>query len=563
VPSILLDARAVARHHGPRTVLSGVDVRVHTTSRIGLIGPNGSGKTTLLRVLAGAEPPDDGVVLRHGSVGHLPQLAGHDDPRPVRLVALERLGVAEAGRRVDALAARLAAGDLDAIDPHAAALERWLALGGDDAEARLAAAADDVGLAPELLDRPLARLSGGQAARVGLAVLRCCRHDVVLLDEPTNHLDDAGLEALRRVVREHRGGLVVVSHDRALLTDVAEELVVLGDPDAPPGTALHHGGGFASWEHERAEARRRSVAEHEDAVAARSALRAAAEETRRRADASRRKAGAATHDGDKHAKEWVRMRAEGMQRRARVVEGRAARELPTKPREPARLQHALTAGERRAPWAVALEGAVLRPGGLAPDGVDGQGRGEPCRAGDGAFELGPIDLEVGHGERLLLAGRNGSGKSTLLAALAGDLEPVAGTRLVAPGAVVASLGQAREALLGGAGAGLTSTAEAVSALAGVDVTDARTALATFGLPAEVVMRPPSSLSPGELTRAELAVLALRRTTCLLLDEPSNHLDLGSLEALEAALAGWPGALVVASHDARFRETLGVTRTLRL
>jgi ATPase subunit of ABC transporter with duplicated ATPase domains len=128
---------------------------------------------------------------------------------------------------------------------------------------------------------------------------------------------------------------------------------------------------------------------------------------------------------------------------------------------------------------------------------------------------------------------------------------------------VASRGPPREALLAGAGAGLASTAEAVSALAGVDVTDARTALATFGLPTEVVMRPPSSLSPGELTRAELAVLALRRTTCLLLDEPSNHLDLGSLEALEAALAGWPGALVVASHDARFRETLGVTRTLRL
>jgi ATPase subunit of ABC transporter with duplicated ATPase domains len=583
VPSILLDARAVTRHHGPRTVLSGVDVRVHTTSRIGLIGPNGSGKTTLLRVLAGAEPPDEGTVRRHGVVGHLPQLAGEDDPRPARDVALERLGVAAAGRTLDALADRLAAGDLTVMDAHAEALGRWLGLGGDDADARLSAAAADVGLTPALLDRPLAALSGGQAARVGLAVLRCSRHDVVLLDEPTNHLDEAGLAVLRSTIREHRGGLVLVSHDRALLSDVAEELVVLGDPDAPAGTAVHHGGGFASWEHERSEARRRALADHDDAAAARAALRSAAEETRRRADASRRKAGATTHDGDKHAKEWVRSRAEGMQRRARIVEGRAARPMPEKPHEPPRLRLVLTPAEARAPWAVALEGAVVVRGAEgrgAPDDAGVEGRDELRRrtsdyAGmddvpaadrtgcgpEGSFVLGPLHLEVAHGERLLLAGANGTGKSTLLRALAGTLPLRSGRRRVAPGAVIASLGQAREALFG---AGIDApVAEAVAALAGADATEARTALATLGVGAEVVVRPARSLSPGELTRAELAVLALRLTTCLLLDEPSNHLDLASLEALEEALRGWPGALVVASHDARFREALGVTRTVVL
>ncbi|CAB4897067.1 unannotated protein [freshwater metagenome] len=538
MPSILLDARAVTRHHGPRTVLTDVDVRVHTTSRVGLIGPNGSGKTTLLRVLAGLERPDGGTVARHGTVGHLPQLADRDDPRPARAVVLERLGVADAGAAVDALTDRLAAGELDVIDDHAAALARWLALGGDDAPARLAAAADEVGLPAALLDRPLGRLSGGQAARVGLAALRCSRHDVVLLDEPTNHLDAHGLAVLRRVLREHRGGLVLVSHDRALLTDAVDELVVLGDPDAPDGTALHHGGGFASWEHEREEARRRAGAEHGDAVRARAALRAAADETRARAAAAHRRAGRATHDGDKHAKEWVRSRAEGMQRRARVVEGRAGRAVPEKPREAATLRLVLSPAERRAPWAVALEGAVVRRDG---------------------FVLGPVDLEVGHGDRLLLAGPNGSGKSTLLGALAGDLPLEAGRRVVAPGAELAALGQARDALLDDD----DGAADAVARLAGVGPTAARTAMATFGLSAEVVVRPPRSLSPGELTRAELAVLALRRTTCLLLDEPTNHLDLPSLEALEAALRDWPGALVVAGHDRRFHEGLGITQTVRM
>ncbi|MGH2823338.1 MAG: ATP-binding cassette domain-containing protein, partial [Thermoleophilaceae bacterium] len=197
--SSLIDAVGITRRFGARTVLDGVDVRVEAGSAVGLVGPNGSGKSTLLRVLAALEPPDRGAVHVRGTVGHLPQVVG--GPQTVRAAILDRIGVLAAARAVEALEQRLTTGDLEAIEPHAVALERWLALGGDDADARVGAAVAEAGLDPALLDRPLDVLSGGQAARAGLAALQAARFDVVLLDEPTNHLDDDGLERLAALLR--------------------------------------------------------------------------------------------------------------------------------------------------------------------------------------------------------------------------------------------------------------------------------------------------------------------------------------------------------------------------
>ncbi len=260
MPSILLDARSITRRHGARTVLQDVDVRVDATTRLALIGPNGSGKSTLLRALAGIEPLDGGSVRRYGTVGYLPQLADHRGNATVRATILERLGVASAARVLDRLQERLAGGDLDAVTPHAAALERWLALGGADADARVAQAADELGLSATLLDRPLATLSGGQAARAGLVVLRAARFDVIALDEPTNHLDDDGLERLTHLLASSPGGFVLVSHDRALLESSAETLLEL---DGRTGEATYYAGGWAAYEHARhaAHAHARAVAE--------------------------------------------------------------------------------------------------------------------------------------------------------------------------------------------------------------------------------------------------------------------------------------------------------------
>ena len=536
MPSTLLDARAITRRHGERTVLDAVDVRVDARTRLALVGPNGAGKSTLLRILSGEERPDGGTVQRLGRIGHLPQLAdAADGERTVRATILQRIGLEAATAALDRWTAALSAGDLDAVEPHAAALERWLALGGDDVDARLHAALDAVRLPATFLDRPLRTLSGGQAARAGLAALEVARFDVVLLDEPTNHLDAAGLERLGALLAARAGAVVAVSHDRAFLARFAHEVLEL-DPHTAAATLYR--GGWDDFVREREAARARAVAEHRHAVERREQLIAAEREMRRRAAASAARAGARAHDNDKHAREWVRMRADEMAGRARRVGGRARRaEIPDQPYEPPRLRLRLTATRLRRGYVVALEGVVVRRG---------------------RWSLGPIDLMVGHGERVLLRGPNGSGKSTLLAALAGTVEPVAGVRRVAPGAVVAQLGQARDALGGG-----RPLVDQVRARTGLDEASARTALAGFGLFADAVARDPLTLSPGERTRAELMLLGHLGATCLLLDEPTNHLDIASLEVLEATLADWPGVLVVATHDERLAAGLRLDREERL
>jgi ATPase subunit of ABC transporter with duplicated ATPase domains len=534
MPSLFLDAQGVGRSFGARVVLEDVDLQVHDGERIALVGRNGSGKSTLLRILAGEDPADSGTVARHGSVAYLPQLVATPE-LTARDAILERIGVAAATRELDRQATALEAGDLAAIDAHAAALERWLSLGGEDAEARLAGAATELGLGPELLDRPLSTLSGGQASRAGLAAVRVARCDLLLLDEPTNHLDADGLARLRTLLAEHAGAIVLVSHDRTLLADFADSIVELDDQ----GRATHYAGGWEAFRRERGDARARASREYEQAVAERDRLVAVDREIRRRAAASAARVDSRrSPDGDKHAREYVRSRADGMrQRAARLSSRREQVEVPDKPIEPARLSLELSAAERRGGAALALEGAELRRGN---------------------WRLGPLDLTVSYGDRLRLTGPNGAGKSTVLAALEGTLPLAAGRRRIAPGAVVATLGQDREAMDG------ERTATAVlRAATGLDETDARTALAAFGLTAEEVERPAATLSPGERTRAELALAAHRRATCLLLDEPTNHLDIESLEVLEAAVVDWPGALVVATHDATFAAALRLDREVEL
>src|SRR5258705_7333151 len=219
----MLAARNVTVMRGPRLVLDGVDLSVDAGSRIGVLGRNGAGKSTLLRVLAGLEAPTSGVVERAPAaltVGYLTQEVDPLDGETTAAYLRRRTGLAQAETALDvALAALEHASGPAELAAYDAALGELLALGGDDHDVRVPKGLADLGLPAGVEERPLNRLSGGQQVKVNLAAVLLSRFDVLLLDEPTNNLDFDGLERLGRFLDSAACGVVLVSHDRALLAD--------------------------------------------------------------------------------------------------------------------------------------------------------------------------------------------------------------------------------------------------------------------------------------------------------------------------------------------------------
>jgi len=519
----------VGKHHGAHQILDQVTLTIGPQARIGLVGPNGVGKSTLLRIVAGLEQPDRGVVSRAPeglTIGYLEQERRVLADESVLDLLARRTGVASAERELETSAAAIAAG-LDAQERYAAALERFVALGGGDFEARARAAAADVGLRVGL-ERRLEGLSGGERARVELAATQLSRFDVLLLDEPTNDLDFDGLERLERFLATYGGAIVVVSHDREFLDRTVTRIAAL-EPDTRQ--LREWAGGWSEYEAARDLERAAALAAYEHAQARRRQLTTLLSTRRTEARAKGTSLGDKTGGADRRA-------THALETKVRQAERLLARnELPERPFQPWELRLTLRAGERPSDQVLGLAGAV---------------------ATRGSFRLGPIDLDLVPGERLSIAGANGAGKSTLLGMLRGDIGLAGGKRTLGRRTVVGAIGQERAAY-----AGDEPLLDAVRERTGLASVDARTLLAKFGLGSEHVGRPCSSLSPGERTRAHLAELQARGVNLLLLDEPTNHLDLEATEQLELALGDFDGTVVVVSHDRRFLERIAPTREIRL
>ncbi|MFF3641535.1 ABC-F family ATP-binding cassette domain-containing protein [Streptomyces sp. NPDC002564] len=533
-----LTAKNLAAGHGDLPLFTGLDLAVPPGEVIGLVGPNGAGKSTLLRVLAGLDRPEEGRVQispAGATVGYLPQEPDRLPGESVHAFLARRTGVATAQRALDTASRALADGVAGADEAYDTSLTRWLNLGGADLEERAEHVAATLGLGVRL-EQAMTSLSGGQAARAQLASLLLSRYDVFLLDEPTNDLDLPGLEQLEQFVHGLRAGAVVVSHDREFLARAVTQVLEL---DRAQQQVRHFGGGYTAYLEEAERARHRAREQYEEYAERKAALQERATLHRSWSDKGVRTAQRRGRDNDKLARNGRIESSENLAAKAKQAERLIERlEEVEEPRKEWQLRLRIAAAPRSGTVVATLRDATVRRGG---------------------FTLGPVTLQIDWADRVAITGANGTGKTTLLDALLGRVPLAVGHQALGSRVVVGEIDQAR-ALFHGAASLLDAYRSAVP---GTEPAEVRTLLAKFGLGADHVLRPASTLSPGERTRAALALLQGRGVNLLVLDEPTNHLDLPAIEQLESALDSYTGTLLLVSHDRRLLETVRINRRLEL
>jgi ATP-binding cassette subfamily F protein 3 len=508
----LLSATGLAVAYGADTVFAGVDLRLERRQRLAVVGANGAGKSSLLRVLAGDLEPSEGDIDRARGLrtAHLPQ----DTPVPtaptvVEEVMASRTDLAAMRHELSSLEVAMsqATPEMDRVLGRYGDLQnRYEHAGGYELEERAREALGGLGIDQALQRRHPGELSGGQQRRVELAKLLLAEADLLLIDEPTNHLDLEGIEWLEGFMAGVGTAFVLVSHDRRFLDQVCTAVLELSH-----GRGEEYPGNYAQYlrlREERHARRRKEYAEQQAHI--------------------------------QHQEDFIRRYRAGQ--RAREARGRQTK-LDRLPRVPAPVEdrrprlHFATAPASQ----VALKGTDLVVG-----------RDRPL------LRLPAMTLAAG--ERIAVVGANGSGKSTLLHTLAGEIKPIEGSVQLGPRTV-------RRLYRQDLGRGLVTDGQSFASddertvladlLADhpIGAERGRTMLGALLFSGEDVVKLVGDLSGGERARLLMGKLALEPTNLLLLDEPTNHLDLPAQEVLEKALRGYPGAIVLVSHDRALIDAL--------
>jgi ATP-binding cassette subfamily F protein 3 len=520
--SILRLAR-VTREVGAFVILESIDGAIALGDRIGLVGPNGAGKTTLLRLAAGTDEPERGSVHRKRglSIGLLSQeshfdaafMAAPDIRAAVRTGAdhlatmAEELGRMEHEGRVTETA-------------YADLQHRFDVLGGYTLDQRVDATLSGLGFGRAEWAKAPAALSGGEQTRAALARLVIADPDLLLLDEPTNHLDLDALEWLEDHLRKRSGSLLVASHDRAFLDATVSRIWELRDRRL---TVFR--GDYSAYHRQR---------EERDARAAKDAGTQTESIARERELIQRYRSHRKFSKMHEHEARLERLLSD------RMEAPRAARKLalPTS-------ALAGTGPERSGESAVRVDDLEV---GYLPGRGAVDASGAPS-ASARSVARAPL-LSALRGDRIGIVGPNGAGKSTLLRTIAGDLPPLDGSLTFGHNVTLGYLAQLRGAALPG-----TTVLDALVATIPVTPGEARTYLARFLFRGDDVLKEVRTLSGGERSRLELALLGIQPANLLLLDEPTNHLDIPAREAIEAFLRESPATIIVVSHDRRLLETI--------
>ncbi|GAA3695426.1 ABC-F family ATP-binding cassette domain-containing protein [Zhihengliuella alba] len=503
---------------GARLLMEGVSFRIDNGDKIGLVGRNGAGKTTMTRVLAGEGQPAGGTVTSSGSVGYLPQ-----DPRTPNMDQLARDRIL-AARGMDEIVGRLrkvqdemASEDADV---QAKAMRRYdrleaefIAAGGYAAESEAAAISNNLALPERILNQPLKTLSGGQRRRVELARILYSNADTLLLDEPTNHLDADSIAWLREFLKNHQGGLLVISHDTELLEATVNKVLYL---DAMRATVDLYNMGWKRYQDQRV------------------------------ADEERRRKERATAE-----KKAAQLKDRAARFGAKASKASAAHQMA------ARADKLLAGLEdvRQVDRVAALRFPTPAPCGKTPLMAEGLSKSY------GSLEIfTDVSLAIDRGSKVVILGLNGAGKTTLLRMLAGVAAPDTGEIQPGHGLKIGYYAQEHETLDHDASVLENMRRSAPSHLGDADI---RGILGSFLFVGDDVEKPAGVLSGGEKTRLALATIVASSANVLLLDEPTNNLDPASRAEILNALSNFEGAVVMVSHDEGAVQALNPERVVLL
>jgi ATP-binding cassette subfamily F protein 3 len=504
-------------------LLQNISFIVNRGDRVGLIGPNGSGKSTLLKIILGEIEPDAGSSklsppdLR---IGYLAQGVIPVDSMTVEQVVLpgyDRLHQLETN--VETLASQLGNDSVEIASKYDAALDELIRLSETIDVQAVRRAMDELGINDVTMDTSVATLSGGQKTRLMLAALTATRPDLLLLDEPTNHLDVDALAWLETWLRDFPGGVLIVSHDRAFLDRLVNQVVTLSTET--PNAEITAGNYSDYLDHVRREREKHwsQWKDQEDEI------------VRLQADVSRTMSKAIKRE-KATVNDFQRGRAKVLMQKAKAKETRLNRYLDSDERveKPAQT------------WDVNM--AFMHVDHISGDAI----RLEDVSIGYDQPLLSNVDLAVQSKDRIAIMGPNGHGKSTLMKTILRQLRPLAGDVYASSSAQIGYLAQEQEVL-----DPTMTPLGTIQSVANMTETEARSFLHFYLFGGDDSLRPNSQLSYGERARLMLARLVAGGANVLMMDEPLNHLDLISREKFEGALSNFPGAIIAIVHDRYFAE----------
>ncbi len=487
--------------------------------RIGLVGPNGAGKSTLFKLLLGDIEPDKGHIARHKGIriGYLPQdIELPPEKTLIEMAMIKPPELVEVETQLEAMEAQLADPEVygderrlaDVLAQHEAQLTLYQNMNGHRHASRVRELLAMLGFHQENDDLPAAALSGGQKKMLGLVQLAVAAPDILLLDEPDNHLDMAGKRHLERFIHNYRSSVVIISHDRYLLDEIATQTVELDD-----GKITVYHGNYSYYLNERELRRLRQRQQY----------------------VTQQKEIARLEEMIERFERWAkqvlsRKHMLAARQRRRMLEKMEARgEIIEKVVDAKRMDFKI-AGWRGSKKALELEDVSMAFG------------DEPL-----FFDA---NLLLRHGERVGLIGPNGAGKTVLFKLILGEHKPTAGKIYVGPSIRIGRYSQEHQTLAGW----LDKTPlDLIRSLQNSSESNAVTFLLRMAFHYEQVRQPIAALSGGERSRLQLALVMLRQPNLLLLDEPTNNLDIPSVEALEDALDEFVGTALMISHDRYFLD----------